>query len=139
MYKALRAEFGRADWNSDSTVTFRDHLAGVDKQFWEFGNEVYNGEFEILFPDLTVVRLGTCDWIMTQIMIMHIQASQCEALQEDYKISLASANTLLSGNETIYRSNVSSLTSKMNAYELLVDQYTEESLYDIEEYYDLVE
>ena len=54
-------------------------------------------------------------------------------------MNLASANTLLSGNETLYRSNVSSLTSKMNAYELLVDQYNEESLYDIEEYYDLVE
>ena len=65
MYKVLRLAFSQAQWNSDPTVIFRDNLTNADKQFWEFGREVYSGEFEILFPDLTVVRLPTCDWIMT--------------------------------------------------------------------------
>lgn len=101
--------------------------------------ETYQGEFEILFPDLTVNRLPSCDWIMTQIMIMHIQASQCETLQENYKTSYKLALTYLDGNETNYRSNVSSLTSTMNGYNLLVNAYKRESLYEVKEYYELVD
>ena len=109
------------------------------KSFWDFGREVYSNEFEVLFTDLTIDRAASCEWIMTQIMIMHIQASQCEALQEEYKVTLATAETLLSGNETEYASTVSSLTSTMNGYDLLVSSFTKEQIYDMDEYYSLVE
>lgn len=54
-------------------------------------------------------------------------------------MTLATAETLLSGNETEYASTVSSLTSTMNGYDLLVSSFTKEQIYDMDEYYSLVE
>lgn len=55
---------------------------------WDYGSDTYDGEFEVLFPDLTVNRDPACKWWMTQIMVPLIQKAQCVNLYESYGTQL---------------------------------------------------